>query len=300
MFFKNYQVFIFNEKTGTRRSFYFRGVFLGVGILLIMLLIASNFFLGRYYLETHTMNKQLLATERTLEDKETDLVVLLTELDGLRNEIHRIRQFDNKLRLLVGDEKREDVAIGGASPDVFSVDMLPLHRQELAARKIRSFIADLKRDVQLEELVQQDLLLYMRENKQRLAATPSIWPVDGFVTSPFGYRTSPFTGARRFHKGIDIAAPRGTSVVAPADGRVVFAENDGAYGLSVEIDHGGGIATRYAHLHKFHVKKGDTVKRGTLIGEVGSTGRSTGPHLHYEVLVNGVPTNPKTYVVTQD
>lgn len=300
MLFKNYQVFMFNEKTGARRSFYFRGIFMGLGVLLLMLLIAGNFFLGRYYLETRTMNKQLLATERAVEDKETNLVVLLTELDGLRNEIHRIQQFDNKLRVLVGSETQEEHGVGGSSMDMFSVDMLPLHRQELAARKIRSFITDLKKDVQLEELAQQDLLLYMRENKQRLAATPSIWPVDGFVTSNFGYRISPFTGARRFHKGIDIAAPRGTAVVAPADGRVTFADTDGAYGLSLEIDHGSGITTRYAHLHKFHAKVGDVVTRGTLIGEVGSTGRSTGPHLHYEVLINGVPTNPKTYVVTLD
>jgi len=298
MTFKNYQIFVFDEKTGLRHTFRFRGLFICLSIVVVSLLLAGNVFLGKYFLQTRAIESQLISTERNLEGKEVRLIGLLAELDSLREDIYRIRQFDNKLRVLVGDgAEQENSGMGGVPSESFDVDMLPLHRQELAARKIHSFINDLKKDVQLEELVQQDLLLYMRENAQRLASTPSIWPVQGFISSKFGMRSSPFTGVRQLHRGLDIAALRGTPIYSPASGRVVFAQSDGAYGLSIEIDHGSGIVTRYAHMDKLHVKKGKIVKRGFQIGDVGNTGRSTGPHLHYEVLVNSVPTNPLAYIL---
>ena len=298
MTFKNYQIFVFDEKTGSRHSFRFRGLFICLATFVVLLLLAGNILLGKYFFQTRAIEGQLISTERNLEGREVRLIGLLAELDSLREDIYRIRQFDNKLRVLVGDgAEEENSSMGGVPSESFDVDMLPLHRQELAARKIHSFINDLKKDVQLEELVQQDLLLYMRENAQRLSSTPSIWPVQGFISSKFGMRSSPFTGVRQLHRGIDIAALKGTPIYAPASGRVVFAQTDGGYGLSIHIDHGSGIVTRYAHMDKLHVKKGDVVQRGIQIGDVGNTGRSTGPHLHYEVLVNSVPTNPLAYIL---
>ncbi len=298
MAFKNYQIFVFDEKTGSRRTFRFRGLLMLLTLFTVFALILGNVLLGKYFLETRALEGQLIDTEQNLEGKEVRLIGLLSELESLREDIYRIRQFDNKLRVLVGDGAEEDnLDMGGAPSESFDMNMLPLHRQELAARKIHSFINDLKKDVQLEELVQQDLLLYMRENAQRLASTPSIWPVQGFISSKFGMRSSPFTGVRQLHRGLDIAARKGTPIHAPASGRVVFSQSDGAYGLSIEIDHGSGISTRYAHMNKLHVKKGESVQRGMHIGDVGNTGRSTGPHLHYEVLVNSVPTNPLAYIL---
>jgi murein DD-endopeptidase MepM/ murein hydrolase activator NlpD len=131
------------------------------------------------------------------------------------------------------------------------------------------------------------------ERRQALAsATPSIWPIAGWISSGFGNRRDPFTGTQDFHSGLDIAGDLGQQVHAPADGIVVGATYTGNYGNLVSIDHGFGLTTRYGHLSRFGVTVGQQVRRGQIIGYVGSTGRSTSPHLHYEVLVNGRLTNP--------
>ncbi len=131
------------------------------------------------------------------------------------------------------------------------------------------------------------------ERRQALAAaTPSIWPVPGWLTSAYGNRQDPFTGGRDFHPGLDISANHGQPVLATADGMVSTAAFNGSYGNLVVIDHGYGISTRYGHLSRFAVSDGQAVRRGDVIGYVGSTGRSTNPHLHYEIWVNGRLTNP--------
>lgn len=133
------------------------------------------------------------------------------------------------------------------------------------------------------------------ERRQALAgATPSIWPVAGWLSSPYGNRTDPFNDAKAFHPGLDISADYGSKVVATADGSVESAGDNGAYGLMVVLDHGFGITTKYGHLSRIAVTAGQQIKRGDVIGFVGSTGRSTGPHLHYEVWMNGRLTNPMT------
>lgn len=126
------------------------------------------------------------------------------------------------------------------------------------------------------------------------AATPSIWPVAGWLTSAYGTRKDPFDDATSFHPGLDISADYGAQVVATADATVVSAGDNGAYGNMVVLDHGFGITTKYGHLSRMAVTAGQHVKRGDIIGRVGSTGRSTGPHLHYEVWMNGRLTNPMT------
>ncbi len=142
-----------------------------------------------------------------------------------------------------------------------------------------------------------ELLTRLEGKSAQLASTPSIWPTTGWVTSPYGYRTSPFTGRRQFHSGLDIAAKFGTPVVAPATGRVVFAGRKGPMGKMVEIDHGYGISTAYGHLAEYFVKKGEFVERGQRIAAVGSTGRSTGPHLHYSVRLKRKHVNPANYII---
>jgi murein DD-endopeptidase MepM/ murein hydrolase activator NlpD len=131
------------------------------------------------------------------------------------------------------------------------------------------------------------------ERRQMLAsATPSIWPVAGWLSSAYGNRRDPFTGAADFHPGLDISADRGEPVLATADGIVTSSSMSGNYGNLVVIDHGFGITTKYGHLSRFAVMNGQQVRRGDVIGYVGSTGRSTSPHLHYEIWVNGQLTNP--------
>jgi murein DD-endopeptidase MepM/ murein hydrolase activator NlpD len=136
------------------------------------------------------------------------------------------------------------------------------------------------------------------ERRNLLAAsTPSIWPTQGWLTSRTGGRTDPFTGEADYHPGLDISADKGTPVYATADGTVTQASYSGAYGNLVVLDHQFGIETRYGHLSAFRTQRGQTVKRGELIGLVGATGRATGPHLHYEVRVNDRILNPLQFLL---
>jgi murein DD-endopeptidase MepM/ murein hydrolase activator NlpD len=127
-------------------------------------------------------------------------------------------------------------------------------------------------------------------------AQPSIWPVDGRLMGAFGERTDPFSGEGAFHKGVDITAPTGTPIRATADGIVVFAEMESTFGRLVKINHGNGVETYYAHLSRFYVQAGQDIRRGELIGAVGTSGRVTAPHLHYEVRLRGVAVNPYRYL----
>jgi murein DD-endopeptidase MepM/ murein hydrolase activator NlpD len=131
------------------------------------------------------------------------------------------------------------------------------------------------------------------DKRQALAsATPSIWPIAGWISSGFGSRRDPFSGDQDFHPGLDISGVQGQQIHAPADGIVSSAGYNGNYGNQITIDHGFGLTTRYGHLSRFAVVIGQQVRRGEVIGYVGSTGRSTSAHLHYEVLMNGQLTNP--------
>ena len=132
----------------------------------------------------------------------------------------------------------------------------------------------------------------------RLAKAPTLWPVEGTITGSFGERIDPFNGEGAFHSGVDISTSYGHPVVAPADGVVSFADNMAGYGRMLVIEHGNGISTRYGHLSGFAVASGQAVQRGDIIGYVGLSGRSTGPHLHYEVRIHDAPVNPYKYLRT--
>ena len=142
----------------------------------------------------------------------------------------------------------------------------------------------------------ENRLTYVRRDVERTEAlanaTPSLWPAHGWLSGTFGGRADPFTGERGFHGGLDISLDKGSPVYATADATVESASYTGNYGNLIVLQHGFGLSTRYGHLSKFHVRPGQKVKRGEVIGLVGSTGRSTGSHLHYEILVNGQLLNP--------
>jgi murein DD-endopeptidase MepM/ murein hydrolase activator NlpD len=130
----------------------------------------------------------------------------------------------------------------------------------------------------------------------RANSAPNLWPVEGQVTGSFGERIDPFNGEGAFHSGVDISGSYGQQVIAPADGVVTFADFLGGYGKAVMLDHGHGISTRYGHLSGYSVTPGQHLHRGDVIGYVGLSGRSTGPHLHYEVRINDTPVNPYKYL----
>jgi murein DD-endopeptidase MepM/ murein hydrolase activator NlpD len=163
--------------------------------------------------------------------------------------------------------------------------------------KVQQDLAFLQSIAGSEERTLEQLTQAAQGRQARWAATPSVWPVKGWVTSGFGQRVSPFTGQMAMHDGLDIGAPPNSPVQAPAAGRVVAQGFDPRMGNVVAVDHGFGIETQYGHLAKILVKSGQSIKRGDVIGLVGSTGLSTGPHLHYLLKVNGRAINPSRYIL---
>ncbi len=175
---------------------------------------------------------------------------------------------------------------------------LPAKAQSEGADLLKQ-LDDLDKKVKGQEKEARSLKSYFEDQQALLASAPSIWPVRGWVTSDFSVRLDPYTGERVMHEGLDVAAALGSKVRAPADGTVVYAGVEGGYGRVVVVDHGYGLKTRYGHLLKTEVKVGDKVKRGQVIAQVGNSGRSTGPHLHYEVRVNGVADNPRKFILEE-
>ncbi len=164
--------------------------------------------------------------------------------------------------------------------------------------EIKAGLEWLSQQTELEDQILQELSAVAQKKADQWASIPSIWPVKGAITSKFGPRVSPFTGKKALHAGIDIGTPTGMEVRSPAAGKVVVAAYDGRMGKFIRIDHGYGIETTFGHLSKIHVKYGDKVHRGDLIGLVGSTGKfSTGPHLHYQVAVNDIVVDPVHYIL---
>jgi murein DD-endopeptidase MepM/ murein hydrolase activator NlpD len=198
-----------------------------------------------------------------------------------------------KLGVMAGLEKTlPDPAIGGVGG---------LTRLETTAPSADARLSIGAMEKTTEELTARSSRLeaFYQDQKVVLAATPSVWPVRGYLSSTFGNRVDPFTGQPDFHPGIDIATPMGTKVQAPADGVVISTGVKGSYGNAVVIDHGYGVVTRYGHLSGFNVRPGQRVRRGDVIAFVGQTGRATAPHLHYEVWVRDQNQNPIQYILDE-
>ena len=202
------------------------------------------------------------------------------ELNDLNNRVEAVEDTSRKLAEKSGVVNEQPVLPGTGGP------ALPLDAQSLAA--LEGKMKQLERNMKAYESI-------LRER----GYTPSIWPVVGKLESGFGGRRNPFGGSSyEFHSGQDIDAQTGDPVVAGASGNVSFAGWQNGYGQLVVIDHGGGLTTRYGHLSHIDVIQAQTVARGQFIGRVGSTGRSTGPHLHYEIRINDEPVNPLQYLLT--
>lgn len=297
MLLGKYHIVIFREGRSGSRNVRLRGWFGFVSCIIVLALVGCNVWLWREWLQNRHLEESLTNTERRLEDQRRQLSLLGGKLGEVTQDLQRVRNFDSKLRIMMNMEQ-DPAEVGDDQVGSFAHSYLPMHRQELAARKMQDFLDSLSDAVRLEEVRQQDLLHALRDNRDALSTMPTIWPVVGFVTSGFGARSAPFGGGRRqFHKGLDISNRTGTPIMATAQGTVLKAGHDGAYGLCVEINHGGGIVTKYAHMQRFVVQPGQYVKRGEIIGYIGMTGRTTGPHLHYEVILNGVPVNPMRYIL---
>jgi murein DD-endopeptidase MepM/ murein hydrolase activator NlpD len=214
---------------------------------------------------------------------------------------------DIQARMLRLDALGERISkAAGIRPEEFNFKDLPGRGGPLAAdahamsmRELQSQVARVDRDVEQRADFMNVVESELASNEARDALLPKGTPLSqGFVGSGYGMRNDPFTGQLSMHTGVDFAAPTGTPIFAAAGGVVVAAEPNTAFGNMVEVDHGKGLSTMYAHTSRMLVKPGDIVRKGQKIAEVGTTGRSTGPHLHFEVHVNGAPTNPSKYLAT--
>ena len=299
--FKNYHVVIFKDREAGIRNLRFRGWFAVLLFLVMIGLAAMNLYLWEFYGKAEILERQLEESQKLVRDSESQLLSLTGKLQILESDLSRVQQFDAKLRVIMNIDdstagQAETEAPATESSKLNNPVLLSQHR-ELFTRRLHTLVDDLSSSVQLEEVQQQTLVSFLRENKDALLSTPSIWPAKGYLTSGFGYRSSPFTGRGSLHKGLDISNRPGTPVWAPARGAVTFSGPDGSYGICIVMDHGNGIVTRYGHLSKTLVTVGQYVQRGDVIGHVGNTGRSTGPHLHYEVLINGANVDPLRYIM---
>jgi murein DD-endopeptidase MepM/ murein hydrolase activator NlpD len=234
----------------------------------------------------------------TIQKEQIDL--LASKIVSFEKKMADIKQFDQKIRIMTNIENGRDggqfLGMGGPVPEESVVESHLAETERALIDNIHKNMNQLLEEANYQEDSFRELYEFLKKQKSILASTPSIWPVMGWVTSEFGYRISPFTGKREFHRGIDVATKMGEDIVSPADGIVANLTKTSDMGNMLRIDHGNGISTYYGHLSKITVKNGARVTRGQVIGQIGNSGRSTGPHLHYGVRLNGVYVNPRKYL----
>ena len=244
---------------------------------------------------------ELQSMREEMMHQKTEVQNFALNLLDYKRQMFLLRDLDTKLRRVVSlgprDKAQQVLGIGG--PDEFGLQNLTAlgeKRQAEALKEMSAELSQLKGAASRQEASLQMLIEYFEDKRSLFASTPSVWPVRGWVTSRFGSRISPFSGIQKLHEGIDIAAQTGTPVVASADGVVIKAAFETGYGNMVEISHGYGIKTIYAHNSRINVKAGQRIRRGDVVAYAGDSGSSTGPHLHYEVRLNNLPVNPAKYL----
>jgi murein DD-endopeptidase MepM/ murein hydrolase activator NlpD len=248
--------------------------------------------------EVDAMKKRMVGLETLNRKLQAMFGLEADEIQGSPSDIHG--QGGEELPYYDGlqEEVFTEAALSMESVVLTTEDYGSVSAMDRKIMEIKAGLEWLGQQTKLESQILEELSAIAQERADQWASTPSVWPVKGVITSKFGPRVSPFTGKKALHAGIDIGVPSGTEIRSPASGKVVVAAYDGKMGKFIRIDHGYGIKTTYGHLSKIHVKYGDKVQRGDLIGLVGSTGKfSTGPHLHYQVAVNDKVVDPVHYIL---
>ena len=297
-----------------------RKVVRGILAVVIVFGVAELAFLTQYVIQTGAV-WELRSLRQEQVSIRAQTAAFANSVDDLKRRLLNMREINQRLRVMMGidAQKSEDLLDGkggidlplpppgsqndqassgaqGQGGNALDADSSNLLRKE-DSFQLDQALMGLAQDMEREEQSLQKLSKVANERVTRLGAMPSIRPVQGWVTSGFGPRMSPFTGQMAMHDGVDIGAPMNSVVKAPAAGRVSVVGYDPKMGNLVNIDHGYGIETQFGHLAKIMVRDGQKVKRGDLIALVGSTGVSTGPHLHYMVKIQGRPVNPQTYIL---
>jgi murein DD-endopeptidase MepM/ murein hydrolase activator NlpD len=302
-----------------RKAFVKHGLIWGVALLLIQVGIVTH------YVYQWSQLSELEDVKKELNFSRAKTGTFSIEVDGMKKRMLVLESLNRKLQTMFGLEPDDSQGLSSGIPgqggEEIPFDALPDEAIEATdalapqagldqpasqgpvstdnqIKEIKAGLEWLGEQTKSETKILDELSAVAEKKAVQWASTPSIWPVKGSITSRFGPRVSPFTGKKALHAGIDIGARNGTEIRSPASGKVVVAAYDGRMGKFIRIDHGFGMETTYGHLSKIHVKYGDRVQRGDLIGLVGSTGKfSTGPHLHYQVAVNDKVVDPIHYIL---
>lgn len=296
---KYHNYIIVSEKDTGVRNYHFSRKFAFTAIGISVLSISTVLFFTANALTGVMYKTKMNNLRSSYEHLSETLTSLQNQLDNVSGEVGVIEEKDKAIRTYAGlpqiDQDVRKLGVGGTDFKVNAIDDIP---NDITNRitEIEMNVNALSRKVKLELNSYNNLYDVVRNHSDNLKFVPSIRPVQsGYINSGYGYRKDPFNGNTRFHYGLDIAVNVGTKVYAPADGKIKFAGNQGGFGRVVKIDHSNGYRTIFAHLSKINVKPGAKVKRGDFIALTGKSGRTVGPHLHYEVHQYGAPQNPLDY-----
>lgn len=270
-----------------------------IAIILALIFLATNLFISAEFFTDKVSKAELAKLRAENSELKEKYEQLKGSLDEVEDRYSSLVDKEVKIRSLfnlpeINPEERQ-LGIGGPlSPGL--INLSPTEQSALSTEvEIERLLRLSRFELEKYNEVEQEL----NKIKKRLEHTPSIWPTKGWNSRGFGMKYDPFTGYKQMHRGIDIANRNGTPVIATADGIVKRARVSAGMGRFITIDHGFGFQTRYGHLSKFKVKEGQRVKRGEIIALMGSTGYSTGPHLHYEVIRNGKFFNPHNFILNE-
>ena len=281
-------------------------IHLSVGMVFIALAALGYLIYDYHQLRTvglvnQAYENQISGQKDIIASQHAQIQTFTSEINKLKSKLVTLNNFEKKIRVIANLDQQNDqeslFGVGGSIPEDLATDVDLTKRQTGLLREMHEQVDNLYLATSNQKVGFSSLLEALEGQRNLLACTPAIRPVKGWMTSRFGYRNSPFTGRRELHKGLDIANREGTQIIAPADGVIKATGRKGLLGKAMDIDHGHGMVTRYGHLKEILKKRGESVKRGDIIAEMGDTGRSTGPHLHYEVHLNGVPVNPIKYIL---
>jgi len=287
------------SETGVRQWHFDRGQAIAL-MSATAVVLGAFLFLSADLLSSYLYEKRLSEFKSNYTHVANNLKILLNRLEQIDEQMNKIEDKDKAVRTYAGmpeiDKDIRKLGIGGRSLESkrFSDNLAPAINKELAILEMD--VEKISREVNLELTSYGSIYDKVQEDIQRIVRIPSIRPVEGgYLNSTYGYRVDPIDDVRRFHQGQDITVKTGTPIYAPADGIVKRAYYAGGFGNHIKIDHGSGYTTLFAHLSKLKAKYGQKVKRGDIIGLTGNTGRSTAPHLHYEIHYYGTPKNPLDY-----
>ncbi len=305
---KNFSFFLLsNSGSPIKQVTFSKGVLSILGLVCVTCLLAITYFTYDYIklrqrlVSHHLLENTVAGQSDEIAEQRRQIHNFASEINLLKSKLVDLNSFEKKIRIIANLDQVGDTetlfGVGGSIPEDLDASLELKKSHTSLLREMHEQVDQLSLASGQQAKGFESLLDYLNNQRNLLASTPAIRPTKGWKTSSFGYRISPFTGRREFHKGLDIASRIGTPIIAPADGVVKFVGTRGLLGRVCIIDHGHGMITRYGHLNKTLKQRGEAVKRGDIIAEMGNTGRSTGPHVHYEVHLNGIPVNPTKYIL---